>query len=342
MLPMASRSKAGGIATAIGGVLAAPLGLAAAAAQSIARSGSAPGGGGPPAPKKRQATNVESAPPTPRLDYAALVMQAPTAHDRGKLVAAERRVDDETSARVFAGVTAIEQLALPPGHDADWDHVYDYAFASDGLVDVKSDAAWHGIALTSKSGTAKLHHVAVPREQSDVFRVASIANPLDGPLLPGPIDVYDRGQFLVTSEIDYTPPGGTVEVGLGVDAQVKIARNIEYHEEATGMLRGGLKLVHAITIDVENLAPRAIELEIRERVPVTREGDDDVEVLIGKTDPPWEPWAPDATGPREARLRGGHRWKLAIAPNGKKLVRASYEIKIAGKHELVGGNRRES
>jgi len=342
MMPMASRSKAGGIASAIGGVLAAPLGLAAAAAQSIARGASAPGGGGPAAPKKRQATNVESAPPIPRLDYAALVMQPPSAADRGKLVAVEPHVDDDTRTRVFAGVAAIEQLALPPGHDADWDHVYDYAFASDGAVDVKSDAAWHGIALTSKTGAAKLHHVAVPREQSDVFRVASIANPLDGPLLPGPIDVYDRGQFLVTSEIDYTPPGGTVEVGLGVDAQVKIARNVEYHEEATGMLRGGLKLVHAITIDVENLAPRAIDLEIRERVPVTREGDDDVEVLIGKTDPPWEPWTPDATGPREARLRGGHRWKLAIAPNGKKLVRASYEIKIAGKHELVGGNRRES
>ena len=31
----------------------------------------------------------------------------------------------------------------------------------------------------------------------------------------------------------------------------------------------------------------------------------------------------------------------ALAPAHKKTLRATYEIKIAGKHELVGGNRRE-
>jgi hypothetical protein len=174
-----------------------------------------------------------------------------------------------------------------------------------------------------------------------VFRVAEITNPFDGPLLPGPIDVYDRGQFLVTSEVDYTPPGGSMDVGLGVDPSVKIARNVEFHEEATGMLRGGLRLVHAISIDVENLAARAIELEIRERVPVTREGDDDVEVSLGKVDPPWERYTPDTDAPREARLRGGFRWRLTIPASSKKLLRAGYDVKIAGKHELIGGNRRE-
>src|SRR5262249_26030468 len=157
-----------------------------------------------------------------------------------------------------------------------------YAFASDGKVDVRGDATWHSIALTARDAPAKVRHVAVPREQADVFRIAELANPFEGPLLPGPIDVYDRGQFLVTSEVDYTPPGADVEIGLGVDATVKIARNVEFHEEATGMLRGALRLVHAITIDVENLSPRPIELEVRERVPVTREGDDEVEVTMGK------------------------------------------------------------
>jgi hypothetical protein len=342
-----ARRKSGGVVGAIGGAVGsavvAPFGLVAAAAQSIARSGvedkrqsSLP----PGAPAKYRAEPVAAA-SVPRLDYAGLVMAPPAARDRGKLVAVQRAFSGDSAARVMAGITAIEQLALPPGHDAEWEHVYDYAFASDGAVDVKSDAAWHGIALTARNGNAKVRHVAVPREQADVFRVASIANPLDGPLLPGPIDVYDRGQFLVTSEVDYTPPGGKLDIGLGVDAQVKIARNVEFHEEATGMLRGGLRLVHAVTIEVENLAPRTIDLEIRERVPVTREGEDDIEVTIGRVEPAWERWTPDAGGPREDRLRGGYRWKLPIAANHKQLVRASYEVRIAGKHELVGGNRRE-
>jgi hypothetical protein len=160
--------------------------------------------------------------------------------------------------------------------------------------------------------------------------------------LPGPIDVYDRGRFLVTSEVDYTPPTAVVEIGLGVDPTVKIARNTEYREEATGMLRGGLRLIHAVTIDVENLSSRAIDLEVRERMPVTRDGDDDIEVIPGKVDPAWERWTPDPNAPRDQRLRGGYRWKLAVPSSQKRTLRTGYEVKIAGKHELVGGNRRES
>ena len=115
----------------------------------------------------------------------------------------------------------------------------------------------------------------------------------------------------------------------------------EYFQPA-GMLRGALRLVHAISIDVENLAQRPIDLEVRERVPVTREGDDDVEVSLGKVDPPWERFTPDSDAPGAPRLRGGFRWQITVAPASKKLLRAGYEVKIAGKHELVGGNRRDA
>jgi hypothetical protein len=298
----------------------------------------APGGGGaavyrPPPPP---------APPVARLDYGNLRMAPPPSPSRGRLVPAP---PDGHAGAVAQEVAAmrhrVDALALPAGCAAGWLHTYDYAFATDGAVDVRADGAWHSIAVTAKAGTAKVRHVAVPREQADVFRVASIANPLAGPLLPGPIDVYDRGRFLVTSSVDYTPPGAAVEIGLGVDPAVKIARNTEFREEVGGMLRGALKLIHAITIDVENLAGRAIELEVRERVPVTREEDDDVEVALGRVEPPWERWTPDPEAPKGERLRGGYRWRVSIPAAQKRTLRAGYEVKISGKHELVGGNRRE-
>ena len=282
-------------------------------------------------------------PATPRLDYANLRMAAPTSPARGTLVPAER----DPRARALDGeVTSaharLVALPLPPGHVADWSHAYDYAFATDGAVDVASDGTWHSIAVTAQAATARLRHISVPREQADVFRIAAIANPFSGPLLPGPIDVYDRGRFLVTSEVDTTPPGGTVEVGLGVDAAVKIARNTQFHEEAAGMLRGALRLHHAITIDIDNLSGRAIDLEVRERVPVTQDGDDEIEVKLVHVEPPWERWTPEADGPHARRLRGGYRWRAQLPAGEKRTLRAGYEVKIAGKLELVGGNRREA
>jgi hypothetical protein len=212
---------------------------AAAPMPSRARSLGALPGGAPPMAKKTMALDGGGAAayapppapppppePRPRLDYGNLVMAPPDQWNRGTLTPARSRIDGTLQAQVTQAIVHIQHLPLPPGHDNDWSHTYDYAFASDGNVDIASDGAWHSIALTSRSTTVKVRHIAVPREQNDVFRVAAIANPFDGPLLPGPIDVYDRGQFLVTSDVDYTPPGGTVDVGLGVDATVKIARNV--------------------------------------------------------------------------------------------------------------------
>jgi len=293
------------------------------------------GGAAAPEPPPRPAA------PVPRLDYANLVMAPPSSSARGRLVPAPE--DRHAIAAIVETADAkVAALQLPSGCMTDWLHTYDYAFATDGAVDVRADGAWHSIAVTAQASGARVHHVSVPREQADVFRIAAITNPFAGPLLPGPIDVYDHGRFLVTSALDYTPPGATVDIGLGVDAAVKIARNTEFHEETTGMLRGALRLHHTITIDVENVSGRSIELEVRERIPVTREGDDDVDVILGKVEPVWERWTPDPDAPRDQRLRGGHRWRLAVPAGQKRTLRALYEVKISGKAELVGGNRRES
>ncbi|CAN5834798.1 hypothetical protein BH11MYX2_BH11MYX2_06010 [soil metagenome] len=281
--------------------------------------------------------------PVPRLDYGNLRMAGPESSSKGTLVpSAQDPFGGAVKQRAFAASSRIQALVLPPGCISQWAHNYDYAYATDGAIDVAADGAWHSIAVTAKPTTAQVRHVAVPREQPDVFRVATFANPLAGPLLPGPIDVYDRGAFLVTSEVELSPPGANVEIGLGVDATVKIARNTEFREEAAGMLRGALKLQHVIDVDVENLSARPIDLEVRERIPVSSDGDDEVEVVLGRIDPAWERWTPDPDAPKEQRLRGGYRWRVQVPANGKRALKAAYEIKIASKHELVGGNRRES
>jgi len=279
----------------------------------------------------------------PRLDYGNLVMAPPSSSLRGMLIEPPESYTDGVAQRVAERVGQLVGLELPDGCADDWSHAYDYAYATDGRVDVRADGGWHSIAVTVRGVGVAIRHVAVPREQPDVFRVASIPNPFDGPLLPGPIDVYDRGRFLITSALDHAPPRARVEIGLGVDPAVKIARNTEYREEVSGMLRGALRLHHAIAIDVDNVSGAQIDLEVRERIPVTREaGDDEVEVTIGKVDPPWERWTPDAESPAAARLRGGHRWRLAVPAGHKRRMQVAYEVKIPSRAELIGGNRRES
>lgn len=292
-------------------------------------------------------------PPVAQLDYFGLMMAGPEEPARGQLIVmamlARYQGAGVDASVLAAGLRATERAVAevelspsPAGTSDRWSHTFDYALTADGRVDVPADGGWHSLALGTRRATPRLHHVAVPREQADVFRRATALNPFAGPLLPGPVEVYDRARFLLTAPLELVAPGGELELPLGADSSVKIARNTRYHEEVSGMLRGGLRLVHEVTIDIQNLSPAAIELEIRERVPVASEHQlDDITIKVTACRPPWQPWSPPPKDPSEPKLRGGYAWNLQVAPRAKAQLTATYEIAIAGKYELVGGNRRE-
>jgi hypothetical protein len=291
---------------------------------------------------------------TAELDYVGLVMVGIGHPRRGALVAmslveryrttegidsdaVRRRLDQDRNA-----ATRIDLLQVPAGHSAEWSHDFDYALDAEGRLDVPSDGEWHSIPLMTREAAARIAHVTVPREAADVFRTAISTNPFDGPILPGPVDVYDGDRFLVTAAAPVAAPGGEVVLPLGVDSAIKVARNAEFREEITGMLRGGLRLLHELRVEVQNTSGAPIELEVRERIPVPRQRDsDDIVVELGAVQPPWQPWTPPPSSASQPHVRGGYRWKLTVAARTTTKLSAAYEVRIAGKYELVGGNRRE-
>lgn len=322
-----------------------PTGAAANAAFDRSDGGGFSGGYG--------AAPALAAEPTAQLDFVGLVMAGAGHPRRGHLVAmslAERyRAGDGLDGTVRSRLHEAEQIALlvdhispPAGTTGQWSHDFDYAIEAEGRVDVPSDGGWHSLPLLTRSAPATITHVAVPREATDVFRVATGENPFDAPILPGPVDVYDGDRFLVTAAAPVAAPGGELVLPLGVDPAIKLARNAEYREEITGMLRGGLRLIHELRLEVQNTSAAPIELELRERVPVPRQRDhDDITVEVVAVTPAWKPYAPPPSSPHHGEVRGGYHWKLTVAARTTAKLSATYEVRIAGKHELVGGNRRE-
>jgi len=291
------------------------------------------------------------------LRYGDLRMPAAGAARRGHLVPAGRStiylellVEQRVQLR-FDVMTAIERARqrasevanrLPAGCQLAWSDAFDYAYPAAARVDVPSDGDFHSIPLADRRTGCEPRYVVVPRESTDVFRTASVENPLEAPLLPGPIDVYLRGDFLLTSRVDFTAPRGRFALGLGVEQAIKVARNTRFREEAAGLMGGALLLQHQISVEVRNNLPRPAPIEVRERVPVTIEGDDDVEVKLGSASPAWEEWKQDKESPGEAELKGGRCWRVTVPAGGKQELRAEYEVRISSKQELVGGNRREA
>lgn len=287
------------------------------------------------------------------LDYDALRMAAASEPERGKLRPAtdhQRYLEllPETQRRrvptpgamtrhVRSLVSELEGRALPTGHrpPARLD-AFDHCWHGEGVVDIPGDAWFHAVPVLTCPARASIHHVTVPRESQEVFRILSMANPLPGPLLAGPVDVRMGDDYLLTAALDSVPSGGDIELGLGVEESIRVARNTRYAEQQRGMVSRHLELEHQLQIELRNLLPGTAQVEVRERIPIHREDDEEISISVREVRPAWEPWEQP-----KAPIRGAYRWKLDLQPGQVRQLRATYSVSIAAKHELVGGNRRE-
>ncbi|MBK8260383.1 MAG: DUF4139 domain-containing protein [Nannocystis sp.] len=336
-----------------------PPGAPLASKSMMARSRAAPprggaiGQGGSMMKERREeAPAMEAEEPGELLAYGDLRMPGVSASRRGEL----SRVSELERLRELAAKASPERLravsgaisaamsaagsagrALPARYSAVATvGGFDYVYAAEGAVEVLADGEFHSIPLFSRAGGAELVYVAVPREGSEVFREVRLKNPIDAPLLAGPADIYVSGDYLMTCDLPLAPAGGELRLGLGVEQAVKVARNSRFSEESAGLMGGSLVLRHQIVVEVQNRLDRPISIELRERLPTLREGEDEIQIERGPIEPPWEAYEPE-----EYALRGGYRWSARLAPAGAQTFKASYAIKISAKRELVGGNRRE-
>ncbi|MCB9633913.1 MAG: DUF4139 domain-containing protein [Sandaracinus sp.] len=305
----------------------------------------------PPEPPAPEPEPVGVAIDVDLLAYARLRLAFVEEPRRGKLVAldpaeayADALGDLDADVDVLlegARKSAMVLRPLPPGttHAASVEG-FDHAFVAEARVDIPADGAWHLVRLEEEALDAEARLVVVPRESEDAFRFVRL-RPRSAPLLRGPADVFVGERYLLTRELPPTSPGGELRLGLGVDPNLRVARNVRFEEHAAGLISRSTELVHDVEVELRSSATTPVTVEVRERVPTTREGEDDIEVREDDVKPAWQPWEPDASDTPQGRFDGGRRWVVPLQPGETRTLRARWTVRIAAKNELVGGNRRE-
>ncbi len=214
---------------------------------------------------------------------------------------------------------------------------YAHVYPVSGRVSVASDGDYSNVSVQSSDGESAAQYVCVPARSEHVFRTLRFSNPMHAPILSGPVDAYIEDTFLLGTHLKTTADKGEVEIGLGVEQRVKVVRNTDFEEVSAGLMGGKRALKHQIAIDVENSLPFSISLAIRERLPQVPEQEGDIELTIGKAQPPWQEFIPD-NQPTDC----GKQWTLSLDSQQRQKLSADYVIGIPAKMELVGGNRRNS
>ena len=286
------------------------------------------------------------------LEYGRLQLPGPDARQRGTLQRVDARILYESVQLTTVSIDVafrhiasaaedarrLESRPMPPRHcDPASEEGFDYAWVADAPIDLDSDGRFHAVPVLAATAESTPRFVSVPRETQDVFRIVALRNPLAAPILPGPADVYVDGRFFLTSDLELVPQGGRVELGLGVEQAIKIARNVEFAEDTSGLIKRQHDLVHTIAIEIANHLAVPAEVEIRERVPVTNVRDESIKVEERHVDPAWEDWEP-----KREPLEGGKRWRVEVPAGGCKELRATWVVSIPNGYELHGGNRREA
>ncbi|WP_224369020.1 DUF4139 domain-containing protein [Hyalangium versicolor] len=216
---------------------------------------------------------------------------------------------------------------------------FDFSYTADATVDVPSDGGFHSVALGTRSGEASVLYVAVPREDTNVYRQAQVRNPLPAPMLAGPAEVYVGGEYVLSTTLPAVAPRGDFKLGLGVEQAIRCARNTKFHEARSGTkIVATTELWHDITIDLVNNLDREIVCEVRERIPQP-EKEAEVVVEEGTVTPAWESYTQEE---RDRAIEGGRRWRITVPANASSKLEAQYVVKLYANNELNGGNRREA
>ena len=216
---------------------------------------------------------------------------------------------------------------------------FDYSFRGNFSVNVPSGSHHYVIPLQESAVDFELSYLCIPRESKSFYRSLDIKNPFDTPLLNGPLDIYLENKFINTGELGAAPSGGYINLVLGEEQNIKLVRRANFKEETHGLMNGKNLLKHRIVNEVTNRTGKAIQVELRERLPYAHEkAEKHLKIELTESKPQWHPLPKDQSSGTDRHI---HFWKARIENDSSQEFEFSYEIELASKEEIVGGNRRE-
>ncbi|MBW2257388.1 MAG: DUF4139 domain-containing protein, partial [Deltaproteobacteria bacterium] len=195
----------------------------------------------------------------------------------------------------------------------------DFRWDAQDTVDIASDGHFHSVGVFTRPLELAIRYRVVPQMDARAFRSVTAR----------------LADAEITTPWKGSAPGASLELGLGAEDRIRVARNVRYREESGGLFRGARRLHTEIEVQFASSLSRAAELEVLERVPVA--GEDGVDVELVDSKPTAEQWKGDPDGPI---LKGGLRQVVTVSPGGEATATIHYSVTLSARDEITGGDRR--
>ncbi len=183
-----------------------------------------------------------------------------------------------------------------------------------GAVTIPPDGAPRKVAVARFALTPKVDYVSAPKLVEAAYRRAEVRNESPYTLLPGPANLFAGDEFIGTTALELTAPGGEIKLYLGVDDRVKVKRELKQREVDKKLIGDRRRLRYGYEITLENLMPVKASLLLQDQIPVPLHESIKTRLEFAEPKPT-----------RESEL-GLLEWEFALAPGEKRVVRFDFSV----------------
>ena len=175
---------------------------------------------------------------------------------------------------------------------------------------------------------AELVRLASPRIDCEVYLLATAKNEAPTPLLSGPVSLFVGEEFVGRAHLPPVASGDELELAFGADDRVKVERKVvERFRDTRGLLGKDESIRYKVRTTVKNLYGRPVKVKLVDRIPVSRDGEVEVELLEGTTKPT----------EKEDPMKPGVRVHVVELPaKGEKAIELAYEVRWPKGQAITG------
>jgi len=180
--------------------------------------------------------------------------------------------------------------------------------------DIPSDAKYHLISMDQYDLPATYQYHSVPKLDQTAFLLAKVTDWGKLNLLPGQANIFFEGAYVGESTIDPSTVSDTLLLSMGRDERINVKRIKLTELCSTKWISTNKKETYAYETTIRNTKGTAIDIEILDQIPVSRQEDIKVELESSE-------------GAEYTADYGKLLWHLQIPAGQSKKIRLVYNIK---------------
>lgn len=196
-------------------------------------------------------------------------------------------------------------------------------YVIEALQDIPADGKYHLVAMQDYELSASYTYHTVPKLNDGAFLLAKVADYGQYNLLPGQANLFFEGMYVGQSTINPVTTADTLLVSMGRDNKVSVKRNRLKDFTSKQIIGGNIKEVIGYEIFVRNNNKFAIDLEILDQIPLSK--NKEIEVQLD-----------DGGGADYMEDYGKLLWRLKLNAGQTQKVKYIYSVKYPKDKRIQG------